>query len=78
MPILDPFTALRLQRGAEHINRLPARATAEFLAEIAERIGGMPAILVTLAEYERRLNPGVLRAAGGDRFPRRGLLAVPQ
>jgi hypothetical protein len=36
----------------------------------------MPATLRTLAEYERRLSPELLRAAGGDRFPPRALHLV--
>jgi hypothetical protein len=52
------------------------RATAELLAELGNRIGGMPAIIGLLTEYER-LTPEVLRATGGDRFPRR-IRAVPR
>jgi hypothetical protein len=66
----DRFIALRLQRGAEHLHKLSARATAEFLAELANRIGGTPAIIDLLNEYEC-LTPEVLCATGGDRFPRR-------
>ena len=75
---LDPFTALRLQRGAEHLDRLGPRATAEFLAEVANRIGGMPCILETLSDYQRRLTPRMLHAAGGNRFPGSRPVAVPQ
>ena len=63
----------RLDRGAEHLHRLGARATAEFLAEIARTIGGTPCILQHLAEYERRLTPAMVQAAGADRFPPRPL-----
>lgn len=66
---------LRLDRGAEHLHQLGARATAELLAEVAARIGGGPAILAVLTEWER-LTPGQVRAAGADRFPCR-LQAVP-
>jgi hypothetical protein len=38
----------------------------------------MPAILRLLAEYERRLNPKLLRVTDGDRFPRPPLRAVPR
>ena len=72
MPHHDPLSTLRLQRGAEHLHRLGARATAELLAEVAERIGGWPTILATLTEYER-LSPGQIHAAGADRFPPRPL-----
>ena len=69
---------MRLQRGAEHLHSLGARATAELLAEIGARIGGMPCILGLLAEYERRLTPAMIRAAGADRFPPRPLREVPR
>jgi hypothetical protein len=72
----DIFVAVRLERGAEHLHKLGARATAELLAELGNRIGGMPAIIGLLTEYER-LTPEVLRATGGDRFPRR-IRAVPR
>jgi hypothetical protein len=74
---LDPFTEMRLQRGAEHLHRLGARATAEYIVELARRIGGMPAAIELLGEYEMRLTVEMLRAVGGDRFPRQ-LQAVPR
>jgi len=74
---LPPVTAPRLQRGAEHLHELGPRALAEFLAELAQRICGMPATLDMLAEYQR-LSPGMMRAAGGDRFPPPGLRALPR
>lgn len=77
MIALDAFTRLRLQRGAEHLHQLGPRATAELLAEVAHRIGGMPCVLDLLGEYERRLSPAILRQIGGDRFPTRALALVP-
>jgi len=74
----DPRTALRLQRGTEHLCRLGPRATAEFLCEVADRVGGMPCILDRLSEYERRLSPTMLRLTGGDRFPSRPLRLMPR
>jgi hypothetical protein len=70
---LNPFTAIRLQRGAEHLHRLGPRAMAELLAELAGSIGGIPAIIGLLAEYERRLSPEPLRRVDGDRLGRRSL-----
>jgi hypothetical protein len=75
---LHPLDQLRLQRGAEHLHKLGARATAELLSEVAHRIGGMPCIMGLLGEYERRLTPRMLRLTGGDRFPTRRLRGVPR
>jgi hypothetical protein len=75
---LDPLDCLRLQRGAEHLHRLGARATAELLAEVADRIGGLPCILGLLSEYQQRLSPQMLRAVGADRLPARPLCVVPR
>ncbi len=72
---VQPLDQLRLQRGAEHLHSLPPRALAEFLAELAGRVGGMPATFALLTEYER-LTVAKLRAAGGDRFPPRPLHSV--
>jgi hypothetical protein len=74
---LQPVDRMRLERGAEHLHALGARAQAEFLAELAARIGGLPATLGLLAEYQARLSPATVRAAGGDRFPARVLRRVP-
>ncbi len=78
MTPFDPLVALRLQRGAEHLHRCGARAMAEFLAELVRRGGCLPLILMLLAEYQARLNPRLLRAAGGDRFPPRPLCEAPR
>ena len=72
----NSLDVLRLQRGADHLHRLGARATAEALAEIADRIGGLPAILGILIEYEQKLTPAMIRAARADRFPPRPLRQV--
>lgn len=77
MPTMTPTDRMRLDHGAEHLNRLGARATAEFLAELSATIGGGPAIMRLLAEYQNRLDPTVLRTAGGHRFPPRRPRAVP-
>jgi len=63
-----------LDRGAAHLHALGARATAELLASLADRIGG-PELLGLLADF-RRLTPGTVRALGGDRFPPRPLHIV--
>jgi hypothetical protein len=76
--LIHPLDAHRLQRGAEHLHCLGPRATAEFLADIANQLGGMPCVLRLLAEYQRRLSPRLLRAAGGDRFPPHPFMEVPR
>jgi hypothetical protein len=68
---------LRLRRGAEHLCRLGPRATSELLAEIGFRIGGLPCIIDLLSEYQG-LTPELLRAVGGDSFPRRPMHLVPR
>jgi hypothetical protein len=77
MVFIHPLDRLHLQRRVEHLHALGPRATAELLVDLADRIGGMPAILGLLAEYQQRLTPDMLRATGGDRFPTRRLRAVP-
>ena len=77
MHTMSSLDRMRLDRGAEHLHRLGARATAEFLCELANTIGGQPAILRLLAEYQNRLSPSLLLAAGGHRFPPRRPRAVP-
>ena len=73
----DPGEALRLlEPGARHLHTLGPRAVAEFLAWISGDYGSLPAILATL-ELWRTVTPERLRAAGGDRFPRR-LRVVPK
>ena len=75
---LHPLDRLCLQRRVEHLHALGPRATAEFLVEVADRIGGMPCILGLLVEFEQRLSLDMVRAAGADRFPPRQLHAVPR
>jgi len=75
--ILNTIDRARLDRGAEHLHRLGARTVAEFLAELAATIGGQPAIMRLLAEYQNRLDPKLLHAAGGHRFPSRRPRIVP-
>ncbi len=69
MPNLSPTERLRLDCGAKHLHRLGARAISEFLLELSATIGGQPATLRLLAEYQNRLSPDLLRAAGGHRMP---------
>jgi hypothetical protein len=75
---IQPLDRARLERGLEHLDRLGARARTEFWIEFAEKIGGMPAMLRLLAEYEQRLTPAMIKAVGADRPLRRQLSVVPR
>ena len=75
-PGLTGLDRLRLDRGAAHLHGLGPRAVAELLAEVARCIG-TPCILDRLQEYERRLTPAMMTAAGADRLPPRPVRAVP-
>jgi len=77
MPYIDPLARSRLERGVDHLHQLGPRAQAEFLLQLCAMIGGMPAALSLLAEYQRRLTPAMLRGTGGDRFPPRPLRRLP-
>jgi hypothetical protein len=66
-PPLDPLAAIWFQRNCQRLHDLGPRALSEALLEIADRIGGLPAICATLVEYER-LTPAMLAATGGDRL----------
>jgi len=75
-----PFThtdRARLDRGAEHLIQLGPRALTEFLLELDSIVGGMPATLRLMAQYQAQLSPKLLHAAGGHRFPTRRPRAVP-
>jgi hypothetical protein len=76
MVFLDPLVRFRIERGSEHLHRLGARAVAEFLAEGIGEGDDTSSLLNRLQRYQQ-LDPALLRAVGGDRFPRR-LRAVPR
>lgn len=67
---------LRLQRGAEHVHHLGARALAELLAELACDRCDLAGTLDRLDAWRARLTPELVRAAGGDRFAPRPLHEV--
>jgi hypothetical protein len=58
---------LQRQQLARQLYGHGARATVEFIGEMAERFGS--GVDDRLAEYVRRLSPEMLRVTGGDRFP---------
>ncbi len=56
------------ERDVGRLHALGARPTAELLREVGARIGCMTVIEALLARYAD-LDPGVVQALGGDRFP---------
>ena len=63
-----PGPSLRYQHGAGHLHRLGARATAEFLSEIA-RVQGIERDVLDRLDRWRCLSAEACREAGGDRSP---------
>ena len=63
---MTPQDQQRLCRGAAHLHRLGPRAVSDMLATLDARIGGGPALLAVLAEFEQLL-PGQVRAADNGR-----------
>jgi hypothetical protein len=64
----DMLTRSRLHTGAYHLHALGPRAVAEFIEDLAKRIGGLPAAVGLLAEYSSLLpprRPSRRRVAGG-------------
>lgn len=66
---------LRRQQLAQQVHRLGARVLFEFLAEI-DRYHDLGDDLDQRLERYARLEPDVLRAVGGDRFPPSPLRAI--
>ncbi len=64
----EPTTGPRWERMIEHIHSLGPRPLAEMLAEIAAATGQHVRVVDLVEEYAA-LDPAVLRAVGGDRFP---------
>ncbi len=74
---LSPLDRMGLEHGLAHLDRLGSRAKTEFWIEFAGKVGTMPALLRLLAEYEDRLTPAMVRAAGGGKPAPRSLHLVP-
>ena len=58
----------RLERMVERVHALGPRVVSELLAEIAIATGE-PGLIADHVEKYSRLDPAVLRAIGGDKFP---------
>ncbi len=62
------IAAMRLRRDAEAVYRLGARPLHEMLIEIGTRTG-MPEVVETVVSEFAGINPEILVALGGHRFP---------
>jgi hypothetical protein len=67
-----------LQRGAEQIYLLGARAIFELLHQIGQASDSLPYVLDSLDDWRAGLTPKALKAASGDRVPATPLLLVPR
>ncbi len=65
---LQGLAGPRFERMVEHLHSLGPRPTAELLAEIAADTGATN-LVVGLVEKYAELDPEIVRAVGGDRFP---------
>jgi hypothetical protein len=59
---MNQIDRLRIEQGAYALHRLGPAATAELLAEVASRIGGLPCIVSCLTEAENRHRRALPRA----------------
>ena len=67
-PKAQPLAGPRFERQIARVHALGPRPLAELLAEIAA-VTGQHVRVVDLVEEYVALDPAVLRAVGGDRFP---------
>lgn len=67
---------LTFQRQVKQLWEMGPRVLAEFILELARRLGCWAIIREMLDEYTR-LTPAQLAATDGDEFPARPLLLVP-
>ena len=74
----DTLTRLRLQRGTQHLHALGPSAVAGFIEDLSARIGGLPAAVGLLAEYETNLTPALTRVAERDCVPLCRVARVPR
>ncbi|MFC7332929.1 hypothetical protein [Rhodocista pekingensis] len=72
----DPTAAQRRQRHAATLHRLGPRAVLELLEELERAHRLPPGALDDLLDSYATLDPAVLRALGGDRFPPRPIREV--
>jgi len=67
-PKAQPLVGPRFERQVERLHNLGPRVVAELLSEIAHRTGQSGLIADRLQAYAA-LDPELVRAVGGDRFP---------
>lgn len=67
----------RLLASVSHLHTFGPRVLAEFVIEFAQHVDGTDCALVIATQYNERLSPELLRAAGADRMPSPALRLVP-
>jgi hypothetical protein len=65
---IDPLVQYEFERRIARLHPRGPRAICEYVLELSNRIGGRPAALRLLREFDERLAPALLRASGGDRL----------
>ncbi len=68
-PLDGPLFDARFRRHVDHLCRLGARPVGEFLLQLVGTQDDARTALVVLLERYRQLNPDVVQAVGGDRWP---------
>ncbi len=68
-PVDGPLFDARFRRHVDHLCRLGARPVGEFLLQLVGTQDDARTALVVLLERYRQLNPDVVQAVGGDRWP---------
>jgi hypothetical protein len=71
------YAGPHLQRAFAHLQGCGPRPVAEYCAKLIDGLGGDPAHLDSVLEWQR-LDRQVIAALGGDRFPLRRLRVVPR
>ncbi len=68
-PVNGPLFDARFRRHVDHLCRLGPRPVGELLLQLVGTQDDARAALVVLLERYRQLNPDVVQAVGGDRWP---------
>jgi len=67
----------RLLASVSHLHTLGPRVVGEFVIELAQRLNGVDCAQGIATQYNERLSPELLRAAGADWMPSTAVRLVP-